>query len=599
MYRQILEDAYASLGWKLPLLVLMMLIASFLEGISLTMLMPLLTQFGLRGKGEGDAGALAQQVDETLRWLGVPSELGPLMVFLVVILLLQVGMTMAVRFLETSCTTYYTADWRKRLFRTVIGANWKYLQDTKVEVQTNQIMGETSRNSAALSLFLQIINGNFFVAVYALIALFTSWEVVVGLSVIGFAIYMITRPISNLSRKTGVEVTTVSEVLFGQTQEFLLNAKLIKSTATEKTAQLIVNEAIDNYRVTYFKAGMLPALIQMIYMGLGYIILGSGVWFGITYSSVSSVAIIVTIYVFLRLYTQLSNIQQLRQSFLLSAPALVNCQNELRAATECQEHKGDDGIVLDDEGGAEIDIKNLAIDYGDHRALDSINIKIPAGSVLGLTGPSGAGKSTLVDAIVGLVLPSEGMVHIDGHPITSLPPLNWRQHIGYVAQETIVIKGTVAENIAWGKVGATPAEIREAAVLANADEFISTMPQGYDTIIGGRSVRMSGGQRQRIGMARALLGARRLLILDEATSALDSDSEAKVMEAVEKLRGKVTVIMVAHRLSTLKHADELLVFEQGKIVERGTFSALSQAGGAFHRLWDIQSTINPSRQENS
>jgi ABC-type multidrug transport system fused ATPase/permease subunit len=290
------------------------------------------------------------------------------------------------------------------------------------------------------------------------------------------------------------------------------------------------------------------------------------------------------------LYTQLSNIQQLRQSFLLSAPALANCQNELRAARANREYTGDHGEVLKDTGGADIKVNGLTISYGDHRALTSVSVDIPAGSIVGLTGPSGAGKSTMVDAIVGLVIGQDGDVLIDGHPIASLSPRHWRKHIGYVAQETLIIKGSVADNIGWGMPDATREQIKSAAQMASADEFIEMMPDGYDTIIGGRSVRMSGGQRQRIGLARALLGAKRLLILDEATSALDSTSEQKVLDAIAHLKGAVTVVMVAHRLSTLKLADLVLVFEEGRIVEQGAFDTLATADGAFSQLWRLQTS---------
>jgi len=591
MYRPLLSDAFERLGWWLPTLAALILIASFLEGIGLTMLLPLLASFGLSDDTNSD-GVLAQAVNDALDTIGVAPELGSLMIVIVSILVLQTIMTLAVGVLETRLTTQYTADWRRRLFQAVIQASWGYLQDTKVEVQTNQIIAETSRNSAALSLVLQIIKGVFFVCVYALIACFTAWQVVVGLSVFGVIIWLLTRPISRRSRQVGMDVTTVSETLNGRAYEFLLNAKLIKATAMENTAQRIIGADIEDYRRIYFQAGVLPASVQAIYMGLGYIVLGAGVWGALTFLEVSPAAAIVTIYVFLRLYTQLSNIQQLRQSFLLSAPALENCQNELRTARARREYIGEDGDVLEDSGGVNISIHNLTVAYGDRKALSAISVDIPAGSVLGLTGPSGAGKSTMVDAIVGLVVGREGGVQIDGHAIETLSPQYWRKHIGYVAQETLIIRGSVADNIAWGMPGATRDQIKAAAHMASADEFIETMSDGYDTIIGGRSIRMSGGQRQRIGLARALLGAKRLLILDEATSALDSTSEQKVLDAVAHIKGNVTVVMVAHRLSTLKLADSILVFDEGKIVEQGTFDTLAKSDGAFNQLWRLQTANN-------
>jgi ABC-type multidrug transport system fused ATPase/permease subunit len=212
--------------------------------------------------------------------------------------------------------------------------------------------------------------------------------------------------------------------------------------------------------------------------------------------------------------------------------------------------------------------------------------------VIGLTGPSGAGKSTFVDVVAGLVQPSAGTVEIDGVPIDDINIRGWRRTIGYVAQDTLLLRASVRENIAWGEPTASEGAIEQAARLAHADHFICALPQGYETVIGDRGVRLSGGQRQRIGLARALLGDKRLLILDEATSALDSESEAKVLEAIESLRGRMTVIMVAHRLSTLRPCDRVLVFEDGRLVEVGGFAELIRQGGSFARLWHLQSQRN-------
>jgi len=592
MYKNILTDAYNYFGWKLPFLAFFMFITSLFEGIGLTLLVPLLSQFGMSDAEYNTQGTLSSLINTFLEWANIPTSLGGIMAFMVVIFLIQVSMTLLVKILQTRYTNQYTANWRKKLFSTVISANWKYLQKTDLEVQANQILSETSRNSAALGLILQISNSFFFIITYGVIAWLSSWEIVSGLIVVGGLIYLLTRPISNRGREVGLEVTAVSEQLYSKTQEFLLNAKLIKSTATEKIASDIINKDINAFEKVYIEAGLLPAFIQAIYMWLGYTLLGLSIWLAIENLNVAPAVIIVTIYIFLRLYTQLSNLQQLRQSFLLSAPALENCQRELDAATDSKEHQGNIDENFFNNANVGIKFDSLSVKYSDKIALKEVNITIDPGSTIGLTGPSGAGKSTFVDAIIGLILPSSGMIFLNEHPITSVSPHVWRRHIGYVAQETLIIKGSIIENIAWGNIDATEEEIKAAAKQANADEFITAMPHGYNTIIGGRSMKMSGGQRQRIGLARALLGAKKLLILDEATSALDSESEKKVIDAVTDLQGKVTVIMVAHRLSTLQSTDQILVFENGEITQQGEFKTLKSSNGTFNKLWNMQSVQN-------
>jgi ATP-binding cassette subfamily C protein len=570
----------------MPLLVLLMCLASVLEGVGLTMLLPLLARFGLAGDVE--TNVLSETVEKALATLAVPPELGPLLVIMVAVLVFQVLVTFARTWFEVYCTTFYTADWRRQLFSAVILADWPYLMRTDASRQANVIVNETSRISAALSLSLQMINAAILIFIYAVISLAAAWQMVAFLVVFGLGVYLATRPLSRKSKTVGETVTRVSERLMHHAHEFLINAKLIKATATERTAQAVMRRAIEEYRRTYALAGVIPALVMMIYMSLGYVILGIGVWFALTYATLSPASIIVSIYVFLRLYVQLSTFQQLRQSFALSAPALFSTQQEYGAAVAAAEHR-DDGVQLESQEPVRISIADLSISYGDQEALSEVSATLNPGDVIGLTGPSGAGKSTFVDAVVGLVTSTSGNAMVDGTPVEGLDLRHWRRQIGYVAQETLLLNGTIAENIAWGASEMNMEGVRAAARLANADDFISRMPKGYDTVIGGRSVRMSGGQRQRIGLARALYGNKRLIILDEATSALDSESEAQVLRAVESLRGKVTIIMIAHRLSTLRNADQILVFNQGRIVDAGTFDDLIGKSGPFRRLWDLQS----------
>lgn len=591
-YFEVLSDAKNALGGAVPLLLASLLTASLLEGTGLMLLMPLLARIGIGDAAAGE-NPILKLVDPVLETLHVPFEIGPLMAIVVFVLLLQVLVTFAAKCFVARCTTRYTAYWRDRLFAAVIGADWTFLMRTKAEAQVNQIVGESSRVSAAFNLLLQMLNSLFFVIVYAAIALMATWQVVTLLLAFGLGVYLLTRPIARRGRRVGEQVTEVSQALMQRTQQFLLSAKLVKATATEDAATDLFSGSVEDYRKVYLEAGILPALIQLIYMASGYIVIGLGVWFALTQLTVDAVSVVVAIYVFLRLYVQLTNFQQLRQGFLLAAPALPPLKREYEEALQQAEQPGT-GIDLGSDGAAAVAVSHLDVAYEGARALHDISLELPAGEILGLTGGSGAGKSTLVDAVVGLVPPAAGTVAIDGTPIRDLDPRAWRRQIGYVAQETLLLNGTIAENIAWGQPHANRADVEAAARLANADEFITRMPDGYDTVIGGRSVRMSGGQRQRIGLARALLGRKRLVILDEATSALDSESEAQILAAVENLRGRVTLIMVAHRLSTLRMANHIAVLDRGDLVEVGRFDELINQNGTFGRLWAMQST-SPER----
>jgi subfamily B ATP-binding cassette protein MsbA len=220
--------------------------------------------------------------------------------------------------------------------------------------------------------------------------------------------------------------------------------------------------------------------------------------------------------------------------------------------------------------------------------LDRVSLEVAAGQIIALVGPSGAGKTSLANLVPRFYDVTGGAVRIDGRDVRDLRLASLRDKIGIVAQDTFLFNDTVANNIGYGRRNATPDQVRQVARNALAEEFIARMPQGYETIIGERGQKLSGGQRQRLAIARALLKNAPILILDEATSHLDSESELLVQQALQKLMEHRTVIVIAHRLSTVRRADKIIVLDHGKIAETGTHDQLASRGGIYQRLYDLQ-----------
>ncbi|MCP9838602.1 ABC transporter ATP-binding protein [Cyanobium sp. N.Huapi 1H5] len=241
-------------------------------------------------------------------------------------------------------------------------------------------------------------------------------------------------------------------------------------------------------------------------------------------------------------------------------------------------------------------IRFEAVDFayaGRERLLSSFNLDIPAGATVGIVGATGSGKSTIVKLLLRLYPIEGGRILLDGLAIEQLSLQDLRRAIGLVSQEVFLFHGTVAENIAYGSFAATRAAIERAAGLAEAAGFIEALPQGYDTLVGERGLRLSGGQRQRIALARAILKDPPVLVLDEATAAVDNETEAAIQRSLDRITASRTTLVIAHRLSTVRHADRIVVMEQGRIVESGGHDELLARNGAYAALWRVQTGLRP------
>jgi ATP-binding cassette subfamily B protein len=263
--------------------------------------------------------------------------------------------------------------------------------------------------------------------------------------------------------------------------------------------------------------------------------------------------------------------------------------------TDVEDRNDENGIVLEPLRG-QVEFRNVRFSYEPGKyALNGVSFSIKPGEMIGLVGASGAGKSTLVQLIMRFYDVDEGEILIDGHDIRDLALTHYRHQIGVVLQEPYLFYGTIWENIAYAQPDASPEEVIEAAKAANAHEFILNLPDGYDTVVGERGQTLSGGERQRISVARAILRNPAILILDEATASVDTETEVLIQKAIQRLVKGRTTFAIAHRLSTLRQANRLIVLERGKLAEMGTHQELLRSEGIYHRLCKLQAELSQMR----
>jgi ATP-binding cassette subfamily B protein len=245
----------------------------------------------------------------------------------------------------------------------------------------------------------------------------------------------------------------------------------------------------------------------------------------------------------------------------------------------------------------DIKFENVSFAYEPERPiLKNVSFEVPAGKMVAIVGPSGAGKSTVSRILFRFYDISRGRVLIDGQNIKDVTQASLRAAIGMVPQDTVLFNDTVEYNIRYGRPDASPAEVREAARLAQIHEFIVTLPQGYDALVGERGLKLSGGEKQRVAIARTILKSPPILMLDEATSALDSHTEKEIQDALELVAQNRTSLVIAHRLSTVVHADNIIVLDHGEIVEQGTHLELLAKGGLYASLWARQREADEARE---
>ncbi|HTS61464.1 MAG TPA: ABC transporter ATP-binding protein [Candidatus Acidoferrales bacterium] len=398
-------------------------------------------------------------------------------------------------------------------------------------------------------------------------------------------VYSYTRRIKRASREVRKKEGEIVSVI----QEVLTSIRVVKAFGREDYEQRrLEEESLESVEIALrarsLKSKLAPIVEIIVAIGTAMVL-----WFGarmVLRGGLEAGSLIVFIFYLGKMYKPMQDLSKMTDSYSKAAVGYERIQEVLNAHREVADMPGARPAPRF-KGG--IEFEHVTFGYEpDVPVLRDVSFRIEPGQVAALCGPTGAGKTTVISLIPRFYDPGAGVIRIDGTDVRRYTQKSLRQQISFVLQETLLFHGTVWSNIAYGKPGATRAEILRAAEIANAREFIEKMPQGYDTVVGERGVTLSGGQRQRIAIARAVIRDSPILILDEPSSGLDAGSEKLVFEALDRLMEGKTSLVIAHRLSTIRRSEVIFVIDKGAIVERGKHAELLKSGGLYAQLYELQ-----------
>jgi len=576
--------------WAVPILVMLGLAATAAEAIGLSLLVVLL-QIMLGSSSTtmigGGTGVLDQVYKAAFSWMG---ESAVIVATVTVGLIVTKSLLIAgYGCLSSALNARLNDRLRTDAFGRLLQADYALVSSQDHGHYQNLITTESLRVTDAIWTALQMLVSLCAIVVFGAMLLLISWQLVLVVAVGTITASVVTRLLVKRATVLSASFSDACSIMMSRVATVLNGMRMVRAFGRERDEARRFEEASDHVRRSFVHLQYLKAATGPISEGL-YL----AVFIGIVVASTSiatPVASVITFVIILgRLHPQVKNFDWSRvhlsgyrssiervADFLHYAPAPVGASGTLRF----------EGLAR------EIHFANVSLSYGKDTefALHSVSFDIPRGRTIAIVGSSGAGKSTITNLLLRLYTPSAGTITADGIAISQYDLASWRAQIAIAGQDADLIDGTVLDNIRYGKPAAPLADVEQAAQAAGILDFIRSLPNGWSTTVGERGLRLSGGQRQRIGLARALLRRPDILILDEATNSLDSLLEGQIQSAVEQLSGKTTIIIIAHRLSSVISADHVIVLWDGSIAEQGTPQELLVRGGVFGRLYAGQNAV--------
>lgn len=587
----IFKRLYSFTGRILFINMLGMVIVSLMDSIGILLLIPMISVSGII---EID---IASKLPPIFSWVHeIPKEvsLSIILGFYIVLVISQNLLQRNLTIRDVKIQQEYSSHLRRKMYQSLLHANWEFFIKTRKSDLINVMTNDLARVSGGINLILQLIASVIFTFIQIAVAFWLAPKITLFVLLGGLLLSLFSRKFIQKAKSLGNRTSQLALSYLAGVTDQLNGIKDIKSYHLEKSHVTWIKsltKEMNEEQVEYIK---LNTASQFSYKVASALLIASFVFLSITFFAAQQEQLLLIILIFSRLWPRFTDIQANIENISSSIPAF---QSILKIEQDAKSHNEafiQERVrpVLIERG---IECNNLFFRYNKAQkdfTLRNINISVAANRMTAIVGPSGAGKSTLIDLIMGLMLPDKGQILVDGKKLSDQDLIGLRKSISYVSQDPFLFNGSIKENMLMVDPEASDKQIWEALEFSAADDFVIKLPQSLNTVIGDRGIRLSGGERQRLVLARAILRKPSILILDEATSALDNETESKIQRAIENLHGRMTIIVIAHRLSTIRNADQVIVLENGEIIQNGDYIELAKENkGLFNHLLNKQVEI--------